>query len=89
MVKKYLPPNAGGVGFNPWAEKISWRSKWQPTPVSLPGKSHGQRTLAGYSPGGCKRAGHCLVTKQQQHRKRISEPKKEMNGDPCIVSLEE
>ena len=27
-----------------------WRRKWQPTPVFLPGKSHGQRTLAGYSP---------------------------------------
>ena len=33
--------------------KIPWR-KWQPTPVSLPGKSHGQRSLAGYSPWGCK-----------------------------------
>ena len=28
----------------------TWRSKWQPTPVFLPGKSHGQRSLAGYSP---------------------------------------
>ena len=27
-----------------------WRRKWQPTPVFLPGKSHGQRSLAGYSP---------------------------------------
>jgi len=31
-----------------------WRRKWQPTPVFLPGKSHGQRSLVGYSPGGCK-----------------------------------
>ena len=31
----------------------------------LPGKSHGQRSLVGYSPWGCKRAGHDLVTKQQ------------------------
>ena len=30
-------------GFNPWVGKIPWRRKWQPTPVSLPGKSHGQR----------------------------------------------
>ena len=29
-----------------------WRRAWQPTPVSLPGESHGQRSLAGYSPGG-------------------------------------
>ena len=37
-------------GFNPWLRKIPWRRKWQPTPVLLPGKSHGQRSLAGYSP---------------------------------------
>ena len=30
-----------------------WRRKWQPTPVFLPGKSHGQKSLAGYSPWGC------------------------------------
>ena len=33
-----------------WVGKISWRRKWQPTPVLLPGKSHGQRNLVGYSP---------------------------------------
>ena len=37
-------------GFNPWAGKIPWRRKWQPTPVFLLGKSHEQRSLAGYSP---------------------------------------
>ena len=36
--------------FDPWVEKIPWRRKWQPTPVFLPGESHGQRSLAGYSP---------------------------------------
>ena len=36
--------------FNPWAGKIPWRRKWQPTSVFLPGKSHGQRRLVGYSP---------------------------------------
>ena len=36
-------------GFNPWVGKILWRRKWQPTPVLLPGKSHGQRSLVGYS----------------------------------------
>ena len=34
--------------------KIFWRRKWQPTPIFLPGKSHGQRSLVGYSPWGCK-----------------------------------
>ena len=35
--------------FNPWVRKIPWRKKWQPTPVFLPGKFHGKRSLAGYS----------------------------------------
>ena len=34
--------------------KIPWRRKWQPTPVLSPGESHGQRSLAGYSPWGRK-----------------------------------
>ena len=41
-------------GFDPWLRKISWRRKWQPTPIFLSGKSHGQRSLVGYSPQGCK-----------------------------------
>ena len=41
-------------GFDPWVRKIPWRRKWQPTPVFLPGKSHGQRSLVGYSPWGQK-----------------------------------
>ena len=42
--------------FDPWVMKIPWRRKWQPTPVFLHGKFHGQRSLAGYSPWGCKEA---------------------------------
>jgi len=37
---------------NPWVGKIAWSRKWQLNPVFLPGESHGQRSLAGYSPGG-------------------------------------
>ena len=37
-------------GFDPWVRKIPRKRAWQPTPVFLPGKSHGQRNLAGYSP---------------------------------------
>ena len=40
--------------FDPWVWKIPWRSKWLPTPVFLPGKSHAQMSLVGYSPGSCK-----------------------------------
>ena len=35
--------------FSPWFRKIPWSGAWQPTPVFLPGESHGQRSLAGYS----------------------------------------
>ena len=44
----------GRCGFNPWVRKMAWKRKWQPTPVFLPGKSHGQRSLVGYCPWGCK-----------------------------------
>ena len=40
--------------FDPWVGKIPWRRKWLPNPVFLPGKFHRQRSLAGYSPWGCK-----------------------------------
>ena len=40
--------------FDPWAGKIPWRRAWQPIPVFLPGEPHGQRSLVGYSPWGCK-----------------------------------
>ena len=55
-------------GFNPRVRKIPWRRKWQHTPVFLTGKSHGQRSLAGYSPWGHKRVNHDRVTKQQHPR---------------------
>ena len=41
-------------GFDPGVREIPWRRAWQPTPVFLPGESHGQRNLAGYSPWGRK-----------------------------------
>ena len=55
--------------LDPWVGKIPWVRKWQPTPLSLPGKSHGQMSLAGYSPWGCKKVGLNLETKQQQPEK--------------------
>jgi len=44
-------------GFFPCTGRIPWRRAWQPTPVFLPGESHGQRSQAGCSPWGC-RVGH-------------------------------
>ena len=46
MVKNL--PAVWETGFDPWVGKIPWRGKWQPTPVFLPGKPHGQRNLVGY-----------------------------------------
>ena len=40
--------------FDPWVGKVPWRRKWQPTLVFLPGESHGQRSLEGYSLWGLK-----------------------------------
>ena len=54
---KILPANEGRrkrCRFDPWVGKILWSRKWQPTPVFLPGKFHGQKSLVGYSPWGCK-----------------------------------
>ena len=48
-------------GFSPWVRRIPWRRAWHPTPAFLPGESHGQRSLAGPTPQGC-RVGHtCAV----------------------------
>ena len=46
----------GRLRFNPWVGKILWRRKRQPTPVPLPGKSHGGRSLVGYGPWGRKKS---------------------------------
>ena len=42
------------LGFSPWVKEIPWRRAWQPTPVFLPGESHGRRGLVGYSLWGRK-----------------------------------
>ena len=46
--------NAGDLGSIPGSGRFPWRRKWQPTPVLLPGESHGRRSLVGYSPQGRK-----------------------------------
>ena len=64
-------------GFDSWVRKTPWRRKWQPTPVSWPGKSHGQRNLAGYSPWSRKQSerlsnstANILVQREQSSTKR-------------------
>ena len=74
--------------FDFWIGKIPGRRKWQPTLIFLPEKTHGQRSLAGYSPWGRKRVGHDLVTKQQKQQltMRIIEGLKE-NACICLIHL--
>ena len=50
--------------FNPWVGKMPWKRAWQPTPVFLPGGSHGQRNLAHYSPWGRKELDMTEATEQ-------------------------
>ena len=54
--------------LDPWYGKIPCRRKRQPTPVFVPGKSHGQRNLVGYGPWGHKRVRHNRATKEQQQQ---------------------
>ena len=63
-VVKNPPANARDTGSIPWVRKIPWRSKWQPTPVLLSVKPHGQRSLEVYSQWGHKRVGQNLEIKQ-------------------------
>ena len=42
------------LGFDLWVEKIPWIREWKSTPVFLPGKSHGQKSLTDYNPGVAK-----------------------------------
>ena len=64
LAVKNLLANAQGMrrNFDPWIRKIPWRRAWQRTPVFLLGESQGQRSLAGYSPWGCKESDMTEVT---------------------------
>ena len=69
--------------FNPWVGKIPWRRKWQPTPVLLPGKFHGQKSLVGYM--GLQRVRHdwahmhIYITFQIKIRTETSQIENEMH----------
>ena len=63
VVKKESVCNTGECRFNTWVRKIPRRRRWKRTPGFLPGKSHGQKNLVGYSPWGGERVGHDLKTK--------------------------
>ena len=69
-------------GFDPWVGKMPWRRAWQPTPVFLPGESHGQRSLVGCSPWGHEESD---VT---ERRSAVEEWKRRNRPSPLVpVSL--
>ena len=64
LVINSQPANAGDkrCRFDPWIRKIPWKREWKPTLRFLPGESHGQRSLAGYSPQSLKELDTTEVT---------------------------
>ena len=64
--KELTCQNAGDLGLIPGSGRFPWRRAWQPTPVFLPGESHGRRSLEGYSLWN-RRVRTDLATKQRSH----------------------
>ena len=76
LVIKNPPANTGEIkrhGFSPQIRKIPWRRAWQPTPVFLPGESHGQRNLAGCTPWGQKESDTIEATQHTCKRHQLQE----------------
>ena len=67
-------------GFDPWAVKISWSRKRQPTPAFFPGKFHSQRSLVDYSPWGRKE----LDTAEHTHTHTHTHTHNVENSQDCI-----
>ena len=65
--------------FNPWVGKIPWRREWLPIPVFLPGEFHGQKSLVGYNPRGCKKSG---VTERLTLSPLLSSPRSDSSPKP-------
>ena len=55
-------------GYNPWVGMIPWSKEWQPTPVFFPGEIHGQKSLVGSSPKGCKESDMTKWTPPNTHK---------------------
>ena len=69
--------------FDPWVGKIPWRRAWQPTPVFLPGESHGQRSLVGCSPWGRKESD---TTEWLSTRRKATSGRQQTNSG-CVSGL--
>ena len=85
------------TGFNPWIGKIPWRRVWQPIPVFLPGESHGQKGLVGFSPQGLRvrhdwSALACVHTstnyKGEENNSTLENPGRFREGCSNFISIE-
>ena len=63
----------GRQEFDPWVGKIPWKRKWQPTPLLLPGESHGQRRLSNYNPWGHKDLDTTVTKHAQTHTPNLDQ----------------
>ena len=85
---KNPPANVANSGFDTCVRKIPWRRKWQHTPVFLPGKSHGQRSLVSYSPWSCRESD--TTEHACTHREEVAGPSvslKTLTRELWLISL--
>ena len=75
-----------GCRFDPWVGNIPWSRKWPPAPVFLPGKSHGQKSLAGFRLWGC-RVGHSWATEHTENTWHIIRISRIIFSSPPISPL--
>ena len=73
--------------LDPWVRKIPWRRAWQSAPVFLPGESHGQVSLAGYSSWGRKESDMTEVTYLHAHTHTHIWTDGQMDGGPSLGTL--
>ena len=74
-----------GDMFDPWVGKIPWRRKWQSTPVFLPGESHGERSLVGYSPQGLKELD---TTERLHYTTHVNSSEEAQSFCLCVISVD-
>ena len=86
---KNLPANAGDTRdvFDPWVGTVPWSREWQPAPVLLPEKFHGQKSVVGYSPWGLKESDTTEHGDQQDHTVLGTVPPLHLNIEALTFSM--
>ena len=81
---KNAPADAGDIRDTIWVRKVTWRKAWQPTPVFLPGKSHEQRSMAGYSPCNHKESDMTMLENEIGKQINLINVSKNIYSKQCI-----